>query len=81
MTNWIGDDGFLHRLDAKVVWHNPEGDFLIIRGKVVKKYIKRDQHFVDCELIATQQDGEKSCIANATAILPSKENTPGNQGQ
>ena len=76
MTNWIGDDGFLHRLDAKVVRHNPEGDFLIIRGKVVKKYIKGDQHCVDCELIATQQDGEKSCIATATAILPSKENTP-----
>ena len=81
MTNWIGDDGFLHRLDAKVVRHNPEGDFLIIRGKVVKKYIKGDQHCVDCELIATQQDGEKSCIATATAILPSKENTPVNQGQ
>ena len=81
MTNWIGDDGFLHRLDAKVVRHNPEGDFLIIRGKVVKKYIKRDRHCVDCELIATQQDGEKSCIAAATAILPSMENTPVNQGQ
>lgn len=73
MTNWIGDDGFLQRLDAKVVRHNPEGDFLIIRGKIVKKYIKGDQHVVDCELIATQQDGEKSCLATATAILPSKE--------
>jgi len=81
MTNWIGDDGFLHRLDAKVVRHNPEGDFLIIRGTVVKKYIKGDQHCVDCKLIATQQDGEKSCIGTATAILPSKENTPGNQAQ
>ena len=81
MTNWIGDDGFLHKLDAKVVRHNPEGDFLIIRGKVVKKYIKGDRHCVDCELIATQQDGEKSCIAAATAILPSMENTPVNQGQ
>ena len=74
MTNWIGDEGFLKRLNAKIVRHNPEGDFVTIKGKVIKKYQEEDQHCVDCELFATQQDGENSCIATATAILPSKEN-------
>ncbi|MFC1857638.1 AAA family ATPase [Thermodesulfobacteriota bacterium] len=73
MTNWIGDEGFLQRLNAKIVRHNPEGDFLIIRGQVSKKYQQGDKHCVDCELIATQQDDEKSCLATATAVLPSRE--------
>jgi len=70
MTNWIGDDGFLHKLNAKVVRHNPEGDFLTIKGKVTNKYRDGDKKYVECELTATQQDGEKSCIAEATASLP-----------
>jgi acyl dehydratase len=72
MTNWMGDDGFLHKLNAKVVRHNPEGDTLTIRGKVVKKYQDGDKNCVDCELLATNQDGEKSCEAEATVYLPSK---------
>ena len=75
MTNWIGDDGFLHKLDAKVVRHNPDGDFITITGKVTKKYQDGENFCVDCELIATQQDGEKSCVATATAFLPSRKKT------
>jgi hypothetical protein len=74
MTNWIGDDGFLRKLDAKVVRHNPEGDFITITGKVVKKYQDGENFCVDCELTATQQDGETSCVATATAFLLSRRN-------
>ena len=70
MTNWIGDDGFLQKLDAKVVRHNPEGDFLTIHGTVTKKYRDGDKHCVECELTAKQQDGETSCTAVSTAHLP-----------
>jgi acyl dehydratase len=72
MTNWIGDDGFLHKLDAKVVRHNPEGDFITIRGKVTRKYEDGDKRCVECDLVATQQDAEESCLATATAYLPSR---------
>ncbi len=74
MTNWIGDDGFLKKLDAKVVRHNPEGDFITITGKVANKYQSGTDYCVDCELVATQQDGEKSCLATATAVLPTRKN-------
>jgi hypothetical protein len=73
MTNWIGDDGFLHKLDAKVVRHNPEGDFITIRGTVTRKYEAGDNRCVECELVAAQQDGEESCLATATAYLPSRK--------
>ena len=76
MTNWVGDDGWLYKLNAKIVRHNPVGDLLTITGKVVKKYKEGDRCFVDCELLAINQDGEHSCEATATAILPSRQVHP-----
>ncbi|MCZ6628262.1 MAG: MaoC family dehydratase N-terminal domain-containing protein [SAR324 cluster bacterium] len=70
MTNWIGDDGWLSRLHAKVVRHNPVGDLLTLSGRVVRKYEQEGRQLVDCELLAVNQDGEHSCEAEATAILP-----------
>ena len=72
LTNWIGDDGWLHKLEAKVIRHNPVGDFLTIQGKVTKKYQKGGKYCVDCDLVATNQDDEKSCVAVATVHLPKK---------
>jgi acyl dehydratase len=72
MTNWIGDDGFLSKLNAKIVRHNPIGDFLTIRGVVTRKYVENGNHCVDCELLAVNQDKMHSCEAKATAILPTK---------
>ena len=73
MTNWIGDDGWLQRLNAKIVRHNPVGDTLYISGTVKKKYQKDGQGFVECELLAVNQDGEHSCEAEATVLLPRKK--------
>ena len=72
MTNWVGDEGWLYNLNAKIVRHNPVGDLLTITGKVIKKYREKDRYFVDCEVLAVNQDGEHSCEATATAILPSR---------
>jgi hypothetical protein len=72
MTNWIGDHGWLHRLEAKIVRHNPVGDFLTIGGRVVRKYQQDGKFCVDCDLVATNQEGNQSCLAKATAHLPSR---------
>lgn len=73
MTNWIGNDGWLYKLNAKIVRHNPIGDLLTIKGKIIEKFKEGNQWFVDCELLAINQDGEPSCQATATAILPSRK--------
>jgi acyl dehydratase len=72
MTNWIGDDGWLYKLNAKIVRHNPVGDTLYISGKVTRKYQQDSQGYVECGLLATNQDDESSCEAQATVILPFK---------
>ncbi len=70
MTNWIGDDGLLSTLSARIVRHNPVGDTLWISGRVTRKYRKGNRGYVECELLAKNQDEELSCEAEATAILP-----------
>lgn len=72
MTNWMGDDGWLARLHARIVRHNPVGDTLWITGRVVKKYVEGERHLVDCDLTAKNQDDELSCQAEATVVLPAR---------
>jgi acyl dehydratase len=72
MTNWIGDDGRLVRLNAKIVRHNPVGDLLRLTGSVTAKRVEGGRHLVDCTLVARNQDDEDSCLAEATAELPAR---------
>lgn len=75
VTNWIGDEGFLHKLSVKIRRHNPEGDLIQIAGTVSKKYKNKNKNCVDIDLVAKQQDNEVSCIGSATVHLPSKNNS------
>jgi hypothetical protein len=57
MTNWIGDDGMLHKLTCEIRRHNPEGDTLFIHGSVTNKYASQ---------------GELSARGTAVVQLPSR---------
>jgi acyl dehydratase len=71
MTNWIGDDGFLRRATCKIRRHNPQGDLLLIKGKVVRKFVADDgAHCVEVAQEAHNQDGELSILGTAIASLP-----------
>jgi acyl dehydratase len=80
MTNWIGDEGRLVRLNARIVRHNPVGDLLTLAGTVTAKREEGGRHLVDCALSARNQDGEESCLAEATAELPSRASATHDRG-
>ena len=69
LTNWIGDDGFLHRAHCKIRRHNPEGDTLRIDGTVVRKFVEDGRPLVEIEQEARNQDGELSVIGGGTVEL------------
>lgn len=73
MTNWIGDDGFLRRLDAYLRRPNVVGDVTWCKGKVAKKYVQNGEHLVECEVWAENQVGEFTMRGRAIARLPSRE--------
>ena len=72
MTNWIGDDGFLVSSSSKIRRHNPEGDTLMINGKVTNKFEQDGEGFVEVTHEARNQDDELSVLGTATAKLPRK---------
>src|SRR5579875_1002010 len=72
LTNWMGDQGFLRRLEVKIRRHNPVGDTLYINGEVKRTFVRDGEHYAEIEQVATQQDGELSVVANGIVRLPSR---------
>lgn len=72
MTDWIGDDGFLNRLNVQVRRHNIIGDLTICNGTVVRKWVEDGKHLVEVRLVAENQRGEHTAVGSAIATLPSK---------
>ena len=72
ITNWIGDDGMLHKLKSEVRRHNPEGDTVFLNGEVVRKYEENNKKYVEFSIVATNQDDELSARGYGIAELVSK---------
>ena len=72
ITNWIGDDGFLKKLNASYRRFNVYGDTQFVKGKVTNKHIEDGEHLVDIELWCENQRGEVTAPGEATVVLPSR---------
>lgn len=70
ITDWIGDDGWLSKLTLQIRRPIYAGDTTIWRGRVVDKYLKEGQGFVECELEGENQRGHISTQGKATVVLP-----------
>ena len=76
-TDWMGDDGWLWKLDCEFRLFNYVGDLHTITGQVVRKYLADgDRPAVDLELAATNHRGQITTPGHATILLPSRERGP-----
>ena len=76
-TDWMGDDGWLWKLECQFRAFNYVGDTQWIRGKVVRRYLAEGgRPAVDVELSATNQRGQLTTPGKATILLPSREHGP-----
>lgn len=73
VTNWMGDDGFLKKLNVQVRRHNILGDTTWCYGKVVRKFVDGDDHIIECSVQAVNQNGEISAIGEASVVLPGRK--------
>jgi acyl dehydratase len=71
ITNWMGDDGFVKKMDLKVRRLNLLGQASYIKGKVVKKYVEDGQHLVGLECWVEYLDGKRTCEGTAAVRLNS----------
>jgi acyl dehydratase len=72
LTDWMGDHGFLRKASCKIRRHNPEGDLLVIRGKVTDKRIENGRHLIEIQQEARQQNDELSVLGTGLVELPSR---------
>ncbi|WP_269584489.1 FAS1-like dehydratase domain-containing protein [Roseibium sp. Sym1] len=72
VTNWMGDDGFLRQSKCQVRRHNPEGDIVLIKGTVLRKFVEDGRHLVEIQQRAVNQDDELSAIGSAIVELPTR---------
>ena len=70
VTNWMGDDGFLARLNVQVRRHNLVGDVTWCRGVVTAKTEEDGRALVHLDLSADNQRGEVTAKGTATVALP-----------
>jgi acyl dehydratase len=73
-TDWMGDDGWLWKLDCEFRKFNYVGDTQWLRGTVTRRYLAEgDRPAVDVDLVAENQRGEATTPGHATILLPSRE--------
>jgi hypothetical protein len=83
MTDWIGEQGTLKKFSCqyrgfdyprlmKTMAEPQEGDTWWCKGKVTKKYVEGDDHFVDCDIRIENGKGEVTTPGKATVVLPSR---------
>ncbi len=70
--NWMGDDGWVKRLDIQDRGVRLFGDMMYVKGKVVKKHVENGEHVVDLQLWAETQDGILITKGTATVRLVPK---------
>jgi acyl dehydratase len=70
LTDWIGDDGFLRRLNVQIRRHNVVGDVVWCRGKVSGKRMEEGRAIIACDVWGDNQNGELSVKGTAEVELP-----------
>jgi acyl dehydratase len=73
MTNWMGDDGFLRRLNVSVRRPNIFGDVSWCRARIADKRFVEGAPLVDLEVFVENQLGETTAKGIAVVELPSRE--------
>ncbi len=71
ITDWIGEQGTLKKIGCNYRGMHYPGEDAICKGRVTNKYVKDNEHYVECEIWAENSKGEKTTPGNATIILPS----------
>ncbi|MGI9426346.1 MAG: FAS1-like dehydratase domain-containing protein [Hyphomicrobiaceae bacterium] len=72
LTSWIGDHGFLHKLNVSVRRPNLVGDTIWWSGRVREKRKVSGVYLVDLDVNAECQRGQPSAHGTAVVALPSR---------
>ncbi len=70
LINWMGEEGWLQKFSHQMRKMNRPKDTMTMKGKVVKKYLKEGQGWVDCEIWAENEREGVATMGTGIVILP-----------
>jgi hypothetical protein len=73
ICNWMGDDGWVKRLNIQDRGVRLYGDMAYLKGNIVRKYVEDGEHVVDLDCWSENQDGVIIVKGTATVKLISRE--------
>jgi acyl dehydratase len=71
ITDWIGD-GNLRKFRVRFATRIWPGDTVTCKGKITRKYSEGEKNYIQAEVFAENQAGEKAIIGSIVAELPGK---------
>ncbi len=72
VTDWMGDDGTLKKLNAAIRHPNVVGDTNTVHGEVTGKSIVNGEHLVELQVRNVNQSGLPTALGTAVVALPSR---------
>jgi acyl dehydratase len=73
LTDWMGEWGTLKKIKTSNRQFVLVNQDIVCTGTVSKKYIQAGESFVECELWAENEAGEKCVVATALITLPERK--------
>jgi acyl dehydratase len=71
ITDWVGD-GTLRKYKIRFATRIWPGDTVTCKGKISRKYSEGGKNYMEADVFAENQLGEKAIIGNIVAELPSR---------
>jgi acyl dehydratase len=72
ITDWIGEQGNLKKFSCSYRGMNFPNETIACRGKVSKKYIENGENYIECQVWAENDKGEKTVTGKAIIALPAR---------
>jgi len=70
ITNWMGPQGFLKKLEASLRGMDIVNDPITCKGLVKRKYVENARHLVEIEMWIENKEGKVTAPGSAIVILP-----------
>lgn len=77
ITDWMGEGGTLKRFQTSNRQMLFPHQDIICKGTVAKKYIRDGEHYIECEVWAENEGGEKAVLGVAVITLPARTRNSG----
>ncbi|GAF43607.1 FAS1-like dehydratase domain-containing protein [Rhodococcus wratislaviensis] len=76
LANWLGDEGFLHKLNVEVRRPNLVGDTTWWHGEVTAKWQADGHNLLSVRIWAVNQQEIRTAWGDAVVVLPSRQRGP-----